>query len=203
MQHHARLLLARVSVPEALTYYGDTRSYEVVTMSYPTLGIDEARHLIYEAQLRPLTGTHRLLVVVTSVLTTEAQHALLKILEEPPVTTLFYFIAPPEVTLLATLNSRFSRLEEVRERVIDSVFVEFLAASPAERLEEITARMTKKDQVWVEALRRGLLSYVAKKGSTSLSASVGYVLSRLTTRGAANKMLLEELALSLPVLRLP
>jgi len=203
MQHHARLLFARESVSEALTHYGDTSSYEVVTMSYPALGIDEARQLIYEAQLRPLTGTHRLLVVATSALTIEAQHALLKILEEPPVTTLFYFIIPPEVTLLATLNSRFARLQEVETKGGESVCAEFLAMPLAARLEEIASRMTKKDHAWVEALRSGLLSHVAEKGSTTLPKSVGYVLSRLNTRGAANKMLLEELALTLPVLRLP
>ncbi len=202
MQHHAVLLFSALPAKEAMLLYGDTTSYEVVVLEEGSIGIQEVRQLIHEALLKPSRGTHRLLVVRASGVTIEAQQALLKILEEPPLTTLFYCVIAPGVSLLPTLLSRFERLEDLGEIMESAVFQEFLALDLAARLDEITKRTTKKDQEWIEAMRSGLrTSVMNQKGQLSYEG-VAYVLAHLATRGASNKMLLEELALSLPVLRL-
>lgn len=203
MPHHAVLMRGSLHPEAALALYPTEDTGEVFVVPYSEIGIDEVRALTLEASLRPRVGERRLLVVAVRTLTSEAQQALLKLLEEPPATTAFLFIVPDGITLLPTLLSRFFTISPETDEVADTTaFAEFAAASVAERLDLITKRLAKKDVVWVEALRLGLRDYVAKRntaegGGEELRAQ-GFVLTRLNTRGASNKLLLEELALSLP-----
>jgi hypothetical protein len=204
MTHHAVLIEAALSTREALLVYGESTSYEVFEFPRRIIGIDEVRELTSEAYRVPLAGTHRLIVVAPTAISFEAQQALLKILEEPPQTTLFLFVVPKEISLLATVRSRFQTLlpsGTVSAELTDE-FSTFLAATTPKRLEEIQVRLSKKDQVWVDSIKKGLTKYLAlqkQKRDLEIKAET-YVLTMLATRGAANKMLLEELAFSLPTL---
>lgn len=197
-RHHANIL--KVVSPREF----DVSSWCEVEQSVVTLdkfGIDEARELTTRAYQRPVYGSEQLLVVCADLITHEAQNALLKILEEPPSSTKFLFVVPPDLSILPTLASRFQVItnEDVQPAEIESSFVDFLALSYAERLAEIETRLKKGDQVWQRTMKQGLIEYVIKADDRSSMSELEYIARMLLTRGASNKMLLEQVALSLPI----
>jgi hypothetical protein len=168
----------------------------------PQCGIDLVRTLISAAYRRPAgEETEQLIMVATEFITEEAQQALLKIIEEPPLSTKFLFVLPQGYSLLPTLESRFERQTAGGAQVDQSIFQAFLTATYAQRLSAIEDAAKKKDHLWQMAIKRGLLSYV-QTARTNLSYDVirelEYVGRLLLTRGASNKFLLEHLALTLP-----
>lgn len=168
------------------------------------LGIDAVRSLIQAAYRRPEgDSVEQHIMVATEFITEEAQQALLKIIEEPPVSTKFVFVLPGGYTLLPTLESRFERsvsTEEVAEN--HEVFSIFLNSSYAERLEAIEEALKKKDQVWQAGMKRGLIAYLkahSQADSLHTLKDLESVARLLLTRGASNKFLFEQMALTLPV----
>ncbi len=200
MQHHAVLISSAPSVADALLIYGDTSGYEVVMFAETTLGIDEVRTLITAASIKPASGTHRLLVVTPNSITFEAQQALLKLMEEPPVTTLFLFITRSELSLLPTLQSRFMKLVQPNKITRTEAFTEFITLSLAERMELVAKKMSDKDNEWLREIQRGLAEKLSERDNKdeAVRSTLTQVFSLLGGRGSANKMLLEELALTLP-----
>ncbi len=167
----------------------------------PQFGIDLVRALIQSAYRRPQEGeVEQIIMVATEFITEEAQQALLKIIEEPPVSTKFMFVLPHGYTLLPTLESRFERQGTDTAAPDISIFELFRTASYAERLSAIEQATKKKDQVWQAAIKRGLIAYLnTHKQDVSHAAcrDLEYVARLLLTRGASNKFLLEHLALTL------
>lgn len=201
--HHAQLLrVQEISNAKPLEFYGDTSDTEVETIQFLSIGINEVRRITQVASLRPEVAKIRLLVVTTTSVTLEAQQALLKILEEPPLATKFLFVLPLDLILLPTLASRFQLIENFTVSVEGEVFTNFYQLSYGDRLAEITKRMTKKDLVWTMEIRRSLVEYLNQKASTLpviKLRTLNMIMEKLGTRGASNKMLLEELALTLPI----
>ncbi len=72
----------------------------------PSIGIAQVRQLIQQVMLRPMTGNTKALIIDTTTLTDEAQQALLKTLEEPPLDTVIYLSSASETNLLPTIISR-------------------------------------------------------------------------------------------------
>src|SRR3989344_5872540 len=82
---------------------------DVYVRTYTHFGVDEARELRERAYMRALQHAQckrRAFVVASPGMTTEAQNALLKTLEEPPADAVFFFIVPSPDSLLATIRSR-------------------------------------------------------------------------------------------------
>jgi DNA polymerase-3 subunit delta' len=76
------------------------------------IGVDRARDVKRFTQLRPLRGTLKVAVVDDAhVLTTAAQNALLKTLEEPPEHSLLILVANNPDALLPTVRSRCQRVQ--------------------------------------------------------------------------------------------
>ena len=195
--HHAVLL--SVELPLEFEYEHNPH----LIYREPQFGIDLVRTLIVAAHRRPAgDADEQLIMVATEFITEEAQQALLKIIEEPPLSTKFLFVLPQGYSLLPTLESRFERQETAGRQIDQSVFQAFLTAPVAERLSAIEEAAKKKDHVWQMAMKRGLLSYI-QTARTNLSYDVvrelEYVGRLLLTRGASNKFLLEHLALTLPI----
>ncbi len=119
---------------------------DVHVRSYTTFGIDDALELRERAQLRPVRGGMRTFVIHAAAMTTEAQNALLKTLEEPPADALLFFIVPSPETLLPTIRSRAQMLDVGPS---DSVSLtsanKFLAAPANERL-KIVEMLLEKDE---------------------------------------------------------
>lgn len=81
-----------------------------------SLGIEQVRNLTSELSLRPFTaGATRVVVIDQAhLLTLEAQNALLKLLEEPPPSTLIILVAEQLQSLLVTVRSRCRAVQFVR-----------------------------------------------------------------------------------------
>ncbi len=195
--HHAVLLSTELPLqhyPETITPHQEYRQ--------PQFGIDMVRTLISAAHLRPEHGqTEQVILVATEFITEEAQQALLKIIEEPPVSTKFVFVLPQGYSLLPTLESRFSRVTDEMVVTETATFTDFLNATIKERFELIEQSIKQKDHSWQSDIKRGLTGYL-KQSRQKLSAheikELEFVVRLLLTRGASNKFLLEHLALSLP-----
>jgi DNA polymerase III delta prime subunit len=145
----------------------------------------------------------RVLVVATQFVTEEAQQALLKIIEEPPASTRFIFIIPSGYSFLPTLESRFERAEIKETQGATEDFTVFLNSSLAERLSAIELATKNKNLPWQTAIKNGLLNYLqnidATKAPLEKLQDLEYVSRLLLTRGASNKFLLEQLALTLQI----
>ncbi len=158
------------------------------------LSIKEVRSLKEESVRLPLSRPVLSFVIVAGSIEIEAQNALLKLFEEPPSHTEFFLITPHESRLLPTLRSRFVDIDKDND-LEDTLAKEFLAMNYKDRLEYIAAEQ-KKD---TDSLRK-LFTSLSHYPFTDHSAKKSLLLvSRYVyNRGAGLKMLMEELALSLP-----
>lgn len=197
--HHAVLLFSSTVKDFCVDEY--CIESEVVNSYIEKFGIDNARDLVKEAHTRPVDHKQKVMVVRTEFVTHEAQNALLKILEEPPVSTRFVFVVPRDLFFLPTLFSRFSKQNQVESSSENDqkIFKEFLASGYADRISAIDSAAKKKDVFWQRGVKTGLIEYLQKspKNITDFS-DLEYVARLLLTRGASNKMLLEHVALTLP-----
>lgn len=194
--HHATII--RSACP--CDYHVDKSSgVEQVFVALERFGIDDARRLVDQAYQRPRAAAVQQLVVQTDFITHEAQNALLKVLEEPPVSTRFLFVIPPDLTLLPTLASRFAYGSAPLQREkIEEVFTLFKNLSYGERIAAVELALKKKDVAWQRAMKRGLIQYLAHYDGDALQ-DLEHVARLLLTRGASNKMLFEHMALTLPL----
>jgi len=196
--HHATLHRTTRTLPN-LTAVDPA---DLVRRELVSLTIGDVRELIHHAYLAPVTaGKNKFVVVVAEQINHEAQNALLKLLEDPPAHTTFHFVVREQGRLLPTVLSRFAIHEEAAIDEEEGVADAFLRAPFAERLAEIARRVEEKDTAWQEALMAEL-ELAAGQGALSRSAvaELLFVRGHLTGPGASRKMLLEHLALALPVL---
>lgn len=197
MEHHATLV--RANDRES---YIATLPQGAVALLHDTFGIDEARQLASDAQLRPANGEASRFVISTGFITHEAQNALLKLFEEPPADTFFTLVVPQSLQLLPTLQSRIGHeLMWQSEQSGNQVWAAFTSASYPDRLKQIETWQKNKDKDphWLPAMVAGVHSISVTKLSSQDAQVVLFVGSKLATRGASNKMLLEHLALLLPL----
>lgn len=194
METHAHLLIstsiAASSLPEELKKEGA----DIAHLIKPSFGIDDARWLTGTSASRGWESGRRF-VIFTESMTEEAQNALLKLFEEPPLDTVFYLVIPNSSILLPTLRSRLISNEGITQNQEDSLIGEFIKMSYGERL-DLIAKLAKKDP---DSLKRlvidlGKIDTKDKKAKRSLLLATKYI----SNRGASKKMLAEELALSLP-----
>lgn len=206
LQHHAVLLLgpyerACAFLPEDC----QSESADVHVRTYEKFTIAEARTLREEASSKPVARTKRTFVIKTERVLREAQHALLKLFEDPPASAEFFLILKDDRELLPTLRSRFHIIVVEEGEHETSEARRFLKSSHAERLSEIGKRHAAKDSAWMEALIGELVIEYEKQvraNSENASNAVGNELltteAYMRAQGASKKMLLEHLALSLP-----
>lgn len=206
--HHAKLLRLETLDNEVIhKVVSLIKCDDVEYLKFVNFGITDSRLLVEKAFVRPIVGPVMLLVVSLEQITVEAQQALLKILEEPPVATNFLFCIPKTLQLLPTLASRFQTLDINEDEYIkaaeNSVFNIFLNQNYSDRLNAIADKVKAKDLEWVTNIRLGVLSWLDRQDllniDRELSQTLLWTAGLLQTRGAANKYLLEEIALTLPV----
>lgn len=143
----------------------DTGSPDLYSIAYETLGIDDARQIAQYASLRPL-GEKKFILVYAARLTTEAQSALLKVLEEGSGHSVFFFIVPPGVPLLETLLSRCVVVREHSKEDHTALGKEFLKLSYAERLKKAEKFGKESDREGARTLVRSLLALASDKKFT-------------------------------------
>lgn len=198
MNHHAVCYVGR-SLAEAEQPEIFLNEADRVCIDCHEFGIQEARDLKRRAMLRPTESEGQTFTLVTNTITHEAQNALLKLFEEPPAATSFYLVIPRQGILLPTLASRLHFIE-VQTKSVDETetFIDFSAASVAQRLEMIAAWSKEKNIEQMESVVAGTERVAVTTGNGTLVQTVAYVRQYFGTRGASNKMLLELLALAIP-----
>ncbi len=197
--HHASLIQTD-SVTDLLIK-GINSDTEVRDTYLDSFGINDARELVRIAHQRPLEKTRQTLIVRTDFITLEAQNALLKLLEESPVSTDLIFVLPKDLILLATLSSRLQVDDSYSDadHTEDTTFKEFMALDYKDRISAIEQATKQKNISWQRLIKKGLMDYLCQPALKTLPKSeIEYVARNLLTRGASNKMLLEHVALILP-----
>ena len=172
---------------------------DVYVRNYSHFGIDEARELRERASMGALGSGGRAFVIVASGMTSEAQNALLKTLEEPPAGSTFFIIVQSPDTLLPTLRSRMQMLDLGRshtEGLVDAK--SFLAAAPAKRLDMLKPLLEKDGDdrrdigaviAFLSSLERALAKH--PEGLAAIYRARKY----MSDKGALVKPLLEQVAL--------
>lgn len=172
--------------------------------AFERFGVDEARELIALASLKNFEEA--VFLVGCAQITTEAQQALLKLLEEPQQGTTFVFVVP-HGTLLPTVKSRMLPYDRGQTSVIPRSdlghFVRNFLAAPQKERSETIGELLDDDEGVRERARdfvNALEVELAKDAHTNAQAlqDIAMVRDYLRDRSPSLKMLLEHLALSLP-----
>lgn len=234
MQHHAYLYEGPVSLLQALADDAATRfnfereqNPDVLVQSWEKFGIEEARELSQQAHLKSSSGK-ALFVLGISLITSEAQQALLKLFEEPQQGTIFVLLAPHGV-LLTTLRSRFLSYPDgsFAEKTLSSAAgqrgdasesilsasdsaSEFLTSNYAKRSAWVTAFLKEDDEDvreqtrnFVNALEALLYEALPKSEKNKQDildglTDITHFRQYLADRSPSLKMILEHFAATLP-----
>jgi hypothetical protein len=209
--HHAYIYEGSLSLLDTLAAdarkrfgFEDAHNPDVVVEYYEKFGIDEARELQTTAALKTSSG-RGLFVLCLGSITTEAQQALLKLFEEPqPGVT--YVLLTPHGTLIATLRSRFMQYpDSVTGIKTKSVAEGFLSMSQKARSDQITKLLKNEDGLrervrdFLNSIEIELSKDIQNEKAREGLEDIAKVRSYLSDRSPSVKMLLEYLALALPV----
>jgi len=179
--------------------------------AYETFTIDDAREVKSAAETKPVRESGRKMFVLTmNGITVEAQNALLKLLEEPPVSAHFFLIIPSAHLLLPTVKSRLSFIGNGGSKAAaDSELMKeaerFVKSSVKQRLDAVKSLMDdiskekrpKQDAIdFLNALEETIHEGSVKKNAGALEA-VETARRYMNDRAPSLKMLLEYVALSI------
>jgi hypothetical protein len=184
---------------------------DLYVRDYRQFGIDDAQELRMRASSRAV-GERRVFIISAGGMTSEAQNALLKTLEEPPAHSLFIFLIPAPEALLATVRSRSQILSlEKAHMALAEGSVQpqaFFAANPATRIDMLKVVLEKDNDdkydtgailAFLASLERYLAAsnadFIAKKEALD---TIYRARMYITDRGALVKTLLESVALLSP-----
>ena len=201
--HHAYLLIGDIDTAKKHIPKKDLiAGADVSLLQYDSFGVGEARSLQNLSMQKPVSNEYRVFVVAFNTITTEAQNALLKLLEDPSEAARFYLITVRDDLLIPTLRSRLMNIDILSELHEVSADTEhFLESSYAERLGVVADRMKSKDEPWARRLLDELEVWIHSQHDATLMEEILFLRRYDRTRSASLKMLLEHLALSLPVTR--
>ncbi|MEI6863888.1 MAG: hypothetical protein WCK46_00740 [Candidatus Adlerbacteria bacterium] len=191
---------------------------DVYVREWEKFGIDEARELTQQAAFKAASGK-ALFVLGLSSITSEAQHALLKLFEEPVQGTVFVVLVP-HGALLATLRSRFLAYpEKLKAAAGSGEAKEFLSWPYKKRSDWVTA-FVKNDEENTRELARSFLNeleavlYKSRRlegVGTPTEASgkeireglqdIAHFRDYLSDRAPSLKMILEHFAATLPLIK--
>lgn len=200
-EHHATVYIAASIETSTLPEAYRTPSADVSHVVVDRLSINDVRELSFAIQQRPVAATHRVFVIVATVLPTETQNALLKIFEEPPAATKLCLVIPNGGILLPTLRSRvvIEAGSGPSTTTPSESFTAFMRASYPERLAQIAQYAKNKEVLPMRAVAAGALQYAQQHLDDPTLGRVALLVgAQLDGPGAAKKMLLEWLALTLP-----
>lgn len=178
---------------------------DVYVREYPSFKVEHARELRERAQTRAVHGERRIFIIVAPTMTTEAQNALLKTLEEPPADAVFFFVVASPEALLPTVRSRVRTLSFGDIGAAEMVSASsFLRAATEKRLEMLKPLYDHGDDerdlrgatAFLAALERELAAqpHKAREGLVAVYRARAY----LFDKGSLLKSLLEQVALLTP-----
>ncbi len=170
--------------------------------------IDDARLLKEKSIRKPVSIDRTVLIVATAVITTDAQQALLKVLEEPSPHTHIFLLIPPTTQLLPTVISRVyvvphgsDQSSETSEKNIRAQVTTFIANQPAERLLRVQKLVDGKDVAAQRHFVALLVAELRRHKRFDAITSVYTATQFLGDRGSSPKLIFEHLATTLPVVQ--
>lgn len=210
LTHHSYIVVS--ATPDALVpvltaeFKTSMPEYNVVPFLIPRVTIDDVRMLSeYTYGSAP-----QIVLVSTDDILHEAQQALLKTLEEPGAQTKIVFIMPHVAHLLPTIMSRVEVVHyegENSENIYKTDMQKFISSDVPTRLKwvekfikdhedhETTRSILKR---YIDALTEIILN--KKDISSIVLEDLQYASANILTRGSSIKMLLEHIAITLPIL---
>lgn len=187
---------------------------------FETLTIENSRSLKEAGSIKSINGSKRFFVIGSYFFTREAQNSLLKLFEEPVANTHFFLITPNINLILPTIKSRMVILNSIGKVLPDTEILKiaevFLKLSKDKRLLEIEKIIKKhKDKDEESSLKRDALNLINaieyniytndkikdKNIKKEIFNEINKCRDYITDRGASTKMLLEHLAIILPLIK--
>lgn len=168
-----------------------------------SFGVDEAQALILQAATRPVRGDRKYFLVTASSISREAQNSLLKLLEEPTGSSVFFVVVPAARALLPTLRSRMHLLEyRTHDATAITLARTFLSDSFAERIELLKKFADERDTERVMSLLSELERILGSMSRNIAFAdglrAVWRARRHIAAGTASLKMMLEQVALLVP-----
>ena len=175
-----------------------------------SLGIEEIRDMQKQLHLKPLKGSQKVIVLENAqTLTTEAQNAMLKVLEEPPSHALFFLSTNSADVFLPTILSRCTlvALEEDKKELtpeqinkLEEDLNMLLSNSISARLSLAEKIASQKDEVgkWLSNaiiyLRQQMIDQVQTNQSTNTTILKNFqeAYRLITTTNTNPRMVLEH-----------
>ncbi len=200
--HHAQLVVSP-SLPEVVAQireqYVESEWYHA---EFSRLGIDDVRHITRLAHQTSDRVAGRVFVLGIQLMTVEAQNALLKLFEEPPINTWFVVVMADSEQLLPTLRSRLQLLHLETSTEISTDWDSFLTLTAGEQLALVADKVKQKDASWLQTIIIGLQQAAIKPGATAAYKQAVVQLEQYRKySGASVKMLLEHCIVSLSEMR--
>ena len=169
-----------------------------------SFSIDDARNFERWVIGKPLLGEVKASLIIVKSITFEAQNAMLKVLEEPPLGTYIFINLESLGGLLPTFISRVRILElskgvfwdrGISKTPFDSEAQKFLRASIKEKLSLINSLSKKEDKNEIKDLIKNL-EEIAYKNNFKQEDLKNILTAKIfaSSRGSSPKMLLEWLS---------
>lgn len=160
-----------------------------------SFGIDDARDLEKWAIGRPLIGETKVFFLVAKSITNEAQNAMLKVLEEPPLGTYFFICIENFGGLLPTFISRTMILDSENGKDLKNLDLvrKFLSAKIKDRVAIIKSLAKKENKTEIKEFIKDM-EKISDEIPLNSAKKVLAAKFFATARGASPKMILEWLA---------
>jgi len=180
------------------------RTYE---LSGETLSIDEARRLGSYTHDKTESDEHVIVIAEFETITREAQHALLKTLEEPAPRTHIVIILPRVDFLIDTIFSRVHILETTSETdELDTEATTFISSTISDRITFVENRTKDKENPLTQSEVLKFITHITRQIAKLNQSDVKESALRVLTdaeryahhQGMPNKMVLEYLATTMP-----
>ncbi len=216
MQHHAYIYEGSQDSLESLVtsarkefnFEGDNNP-DLHVLPFEKFLIDDAHELTRQSQLKSVSG-RSLFIIGAASINTQAQQALLKLLEEPQQGVTFVLLVPHGI-LLPTLRSRLmvypENLNFGGQNGLARQSLDFLAAPYKTRSAQIAALLKDEENTkervrsFVNALEAELYARLTKSHTKEIRMGledIAKVRDYLADQSPSLKMLLEHLAATLP-----
>lgn len=170
---------------------------DVMVTRYSELSVDDARRISQFASLKAV-GAGKYLVIAFDRAGTEAQNALLKVVEDAPGNSHFFFSTPFPGALLPTLRSRsvVESRHSAQNLESENMARAFLTLTYAERLTQVEKLVTQAQKSGDKSVLKSLvhaLVHVAPSRDTLDAARY------IEQNGSSPKLILSHLAVTLPL----
>lgn len=166
------------------------------------ISIEDARSVKENANLKPLYGNFRFVLVSANKLGREASESLLKILEEPPKETKIIIVTPNPKFISPTILSRMVKVKD-SFRHVDEEVLSFLKKDSLARLKIVEGFLKNEDFNSVNFLDQleNAISRASLLDNKEFRESVLDIYKSkeaLQIAGTSKKQILEYIALTLP-----